>query len=187
MRIKESDMPVVFISAAPLNEDWQKYKKAGMNAFLQKPFSEEMLLTTILSVTGNSSGITFAEPDNNVPEKQTDASKIDLHSLYHISGGDDQFVKQMVASFINTTGQLLKEMQEAVNLQQWESVANLAHKILPPCRHIGAMELYNLLGKIEKECRNNVNPESVNILTGKSITEFEAVSSRLNEHLAKMN
>ncbi len=176
----------MFISAAPLNEDWQKYKKAGMNAFLQKPFSEEMLLTTILSVTGNSSGITFAEPDNReVVQAHTD--KIDLQSLYHISGGDDQFVKQMIASFISTTGQLLKEMQENVNLQLWESVANLAHKILPPCRHIGAMELYNLLGKIEKECRNNVNPESVNTLTGKSIREFEDVSSLLNEHLAKMN
>ncbi len=186
MKIRESEMPVVFVSAAPLNEDWQKYKKAGMNAFLQKPFSEEMLLTTILSVTGNSSGITFAEPAS-INEGQVNPNKVDLRSLYHISGGDDQFVKQMVASFITTTTGLLKEMQAAAGLQQWESVANLAHKILPACRHIGAMELYNLLSKIEKECRNNLNPESVITLTGKSLREFESVSLLLNEHLSKMN
>ncbi len=184
MRISESEMPVVFVSAAPLNEDWQKYKRAGMNAFLQKPFSEEMLLTTILSVTGNSSGITFAPVIN---EGQVNPDRIDLRSLYHISGGDDKFVKQMVASFITTTAGLLKEMQDAAGLQQWESVANLAHKILPACRHIGAMELYNLLSKIEKECRNNLNPESVSMLTAKSLREFESVSSLLNEHLSKMN
>ncbi|MFZ0281318.1 MAG: response regulator [Bacteroidales bacterium] len=186
MKIRESVMPVVFVSAAPLNEDWQKYKRAGMNAFLQKPFSEEMLLTTILSVTGNSSGITFAEPAS-INEGQVNPNKVDLRSLYHISGGDDQFVKQMVASFITTTTGLLKEMQAAAGLQQWESVANLAHKILPACRHIGAMELYNLLSKIEKECRNNLNPESVIALTGKSLREFESVSMLLNEHLSKMN
>ncbi len=32
----------------------QKYRKAGMNAFLQKPFSEKALLNSILSVTGHS-------------------------------------------------------------------------------------------------------------------------------------
>ena len=50
MNITESEMPVICISAASVNEDWQKYQKAGMNAFLPKPFTEEMLLTTILSV-----------------------------------------------------------------------------------------------------------------------------------------
>lgn len=187
MKIRESDMPVVFISAAPLNEDWQKYRKAGMNGFLQKPFTEEALLTTILSVTGTTSGITFADTGISKDNKKESPDKIDLRSLYHISGGDEQFVKQMLISFISTTEKLLNEMRDAAGSQQWESVANLAHKILPPCRHIGAMELFDLLSKIEKECRNNVIPESVNSLTGKSITEFEAVSSILNEHLAKMN
>ena len=44
MNITESEMPVICISAASVNEDWQKYRKAGMNAFLPKPFTEEMLL-----------------------------------------------------------------------------------------------------------------------------------------------
>ena len=50
LNITESEMPVICISAAGLNEDWQKYQKAGMNSFLPKPFTEEMLLTAILSV-----------------------------------------------------------------------------------------------------------------------------------------
>ena len=50
MNITESEMPVICISAATVNEDWQKYRNAGMNAFLPKPFTEEILLTTILSV-----------------------------------------------------------------------------------------------------------------------------------------
>ncbi len=53
MHISESVMPVICISAASINDDWQKYRDAGMNAFLPKPFTEKMLLTTILSVIKN--------------------------------------------------------------------------------------------------------------------------------------
>ena len=50
LKIKLRRLPVICISAASLNDDWEKYEKAGMNAFLEKPFTEEMLMTTILTV-----------------------------------------------------------------------------------------------------------------------------------------
>jgi CheY-like chemotaxis protein len=187
MKISESVMPIVFISAAPMNEDWQKYRKAGMNAFIQKPFTEEMLLTTIMAVTENYTQMEFAYNTDNDINKPLRADKINLNNLYHISGGDEQFVKQMLVSFNNTTKKGLEEMQEAVLSGQWESVANLAHKMLSPCRHIGAMDLYNLLVKIENSIRNNIKTESVETLTLISLSEFEIISGLLNEHIAKMN
>jgi len=187
MKIAESDMPIVFVSAAPMNDDLQKYRKAGMNAFLQKPFTEEMLLTTIQAVIENDNAVALAGSGETEINKPADENEIDLRNLYHISGGDHQFVKQMLLSFINTTRKGLSEMQVAAGSGNNESVANLAHKLLSPCRHIGAMDLYNLLNEIEKETRNNVTTVSLETLTGKSIREFEAVSKLLNEHIAKMS
>ena len=187
MKIAESDMPIVFVSAAPMNDDLQKYRKAGMNAFLQKPFTEEMLLTTIQAVIENDNAVALPGSGETEINKPADENEIDLRNLYHISGGDHQFVKQMLLSFINTTRKGLSEMQEAAGSGNNESVANLAHKLLSPCRHIGAMDLFNLLNEIEKETRNNVTTESLETLTGKSIREFEAVSKLLNEHIAKMS
>ncbi len=187
MKITESDMPIVFISAAPMDEDLQKYRKAGMNAFLQKPFTEEMLLTTIVAVIENNTQITIAYANNYEKNKSVYPDKINLHNLYHISGGDDQFVKLMLVSFINITRKGLKDMEEAVISGQWESVANLAHKMLPPCRHIGAIDLYDLLSKIEKGIRNNLNTGSVKTLTVKTLREFKTINGLLNEHIAKMN
>jgi len=185
MKIPESAMPIVFISAAPMDEDLQKYRKAGMNAFIQKPFTEEMLLTTIIEVMDNNIQIPISYNSNYEINKPARADKIDLNNLYHISGGDDKFVKQMLISFNNTTEKGLKEMQESVISGQWESVANLAHKIMSPCRHIGATDLYDLLGKIEKSIRNNMT-ESVEVLTGKSFSEFEIIRKLLNDHIAKI-
>jgi hypothetical protein len=91
-----------------------------MNAFLQKPFTEEMLLTTIQAVIRKNSPVTLTETGSNGRPGSGSTGKVDLHGLYHISGGDDQFVKQMLLSFIVTTEKLLNEMQEAVFARQWE-------------------------------------------------------------------
>ena len=69
---------MIFISAAPLNDDWQKYRKAGMNAFLQKPFTEEMLLTTIQAVIRKNSPVTLTETGTNGRPGSGSTGKIDL-------------------------------------------------------------------------------------------------------------
>jgi signal transduction histidine kinase/CheY-like chemotaxis protein/HPt (histidine-containing phosphotransfer) domain-containing protein len=186
MKISGSDMPIVFISAGSVNEDGQKYREAGMNAFLQKPFTEEMLLTTIMAVTENNTQLTFAHKVDSGNSKPDSPGKVSLHNLYHISAGDEQFVKQMIITFVNTTQKGLKEMQEAAASAKWESVADLAHKLLSPCRHIGAADLYNLLSTVEKRIRNNVSGEPVEALIEKSFREFETISELLNEHVAEM-
>jgi CheY-like chemotaxis protein/HPt (histidine-containing phosphotransfer) domain-containing protein len=187
MNIRESEMPVICISAASVNEDWQKYQKAGMNAFLPKPFTEEMLLTTILSVIKDYAPITIADTVSEEKIKSAGSDKINLHNLYHISGGDEQFVKQMLVSFIDTTKKGLNDMQEAVISGQLESVPDLAHKMLPPCRHIGASDLCNFLRKIEESIQNNVDTGAVETLSRESFREFEAVSELLKERITKIN
>jgi HPt (histidine-containing phosphotransfer) domain-containing protein len=96
-------------------------------------------------------------------------------------------VKQMLISFLTTTGKGLNELKGAVTKQQWESVADISHKIQPPCRHVGAMDLYNLLNKIERTIRNNDNTGSVETLAENVLVEFGIVSRLLDDHLAKMS
>ena len=184
MNITESEMPVICISAAAVNEDWQKYRKAGMNAFLPKPFSEETLLTTILSVINNYEPSGIIQP---AEEKVDVDKKINLDNLYHISGGDEQFVKQMLVSFIESTKKGLEEMKEAVRTGELDAVAELAHKMLPPCRHIGASELANLLKKIEENTKNMVDLHNLEGMTETSIREFEAISLLIEEQIAKIS
>lgn len=191
MNIKESEMPVICISAAAINEDWQKYQKAGMNAFLPKPFTEEMLLTTILSLIKSSK-----PPSEGYPEKEKEKEKelnhvsqdkINLQNLYHISGGDKQFVKQMLLTYIESTKKGLLDMQDEVKSGRMDSIADLAHKLLPPSRHIGASDLCILLKKIEENIRKKIETPSLEILTEESLVEFEAISGLIKEHITKIS
>jgi CheY-like chemotaxis protein len=186
MNISESDMPVICISAASVNEDWQKYRNAGMNAFLPKPFTEEMLLTTILSVIKDYVPITVTAAVSEEKIKPAGIDKINLTNLYHISGGDEQFVKQMLVSFIDSTKKGIIDIQEAIISGHLASLEDLAHKMLPPCRHIGATDLCNLLRKIEESNQQNISQQALESLIRESSSEFEAVSELINKRIANI-
>jgi len=81
----------------------------------------------------------------------------------------------------------LNELKEAVTKQQLESAADISHKIQPPCRHIGAMDLYNLLNKIERTIRNHDSTGSFETLADNAQVEFGIVSRLINDHIAKMS
>ena len=185
MQISETEMPVIFISAAPGKEDQEKYRKAGINAFLPKPFSEKMLLSAIIEATDlNLENSSMANAES-VRENNEETGGIDLRNLYHLSGGDNAFVKQMLETFISTTAAGLNEMAEAAGKAEWEKTADISHKIQPPCRHIGAGTLFELLSKIERSIRKEGKTDQIEALTESSFREFEIIKRLIGEEIVK--
>lgn len=183
LKIKQNDMPIICISAAAVLEDWEKYENAGMNAFLQKPFTEEALLQTILHVIQYlKPGRVSAALSKHQP-KATAKGKINLANLLHIAGTDQAFKEQMILTFVDTTGKGLQDMHHAIDAGRLDTVEYLAHKILPPCRHIGAKDLSALLEKIEKGIRNHTDNEIIKTLILEAIQEYEIVSELLKQEL----
>jgi HPt (histidine-containing phosphotransfer) domain-containing protein len=144
-----------------------------------------MLLTIILSVIKDYAPIAETVP---AEEKAAPAvhEKINLNNLYHISGGDKQFVKQMLISFIDSTQKGLMEIREAAKTGKMESVPDLAHKMLPPCRHVGALDLCSILKKIEESSQRDAKPESFDNLVEESLLEFGTISDLIRQDIAKI-
>jgi CheY-like chemotaxis protein/HPt (histidine-containing phosphotransfer) domain-containing protein len=186
MKISKSDMPVICISAATINDDWEKYQKAGMNAFLPKPFTEDMLLTAILSVIRGYNSTAAADVSGEPKNESLGPDKVNLQNLYHISGGDEKFVIQMLLSFIDSTNKGLAELNDTVKSGLFDSAADLAHKMSSPCRHIGAMGLFNLLKKIEENIQKKTDLNNLGSLAEESVVEFEVVCRLIKEHIAKI-
>jgi signal transduction histidine kinase/CheY-like chemotaxis protein len=186
LKISRTEMPIICISAASVNSRETDYLSLGMDAFLQKPFTEEMLKTIILEVIGNNPGAMETHAISNTGKKAFTDGKMDLRNLYHISGGDEQFVKQMLESFNFTTRKGLEEMNQALKSNEWEEIASIAHKLSAPCRHLGALDLCNLMLQIESGIRKNTGIENTGTLIGESVKEFELVSDLLNEKISKL-
>jgi signal transduction histidine kinase/DNA-binding NarL/FixJ family response regulator len=189
MNIGKSEMPVICISAAPVEEDRQKFQEAGMNAFLSKPFTEEMLLSIILSVIkdympARETDIPLKK-DNHIKNNDI-AEKINLNNLYHISGGDEQFIKQMLIAFLESTEKGLNEIREASKSGNSAVIADHAHKLIPPCRHIGASELTDTLRKIEECIQKKEDERVLSPIIEDSFSEFDAVRGQIRNHLSKI-
>ncbi len=187
MNISESAMPVVIVSASRPEGGIEILKKDGVSAFLLKPFSEKALLNTIIEVTGSNGEIGAAVKSEEAVSEKSNPVKIDLSNLYHISGGDDQFVKQMLTSFVTTTGNQINDLKEHISCRNLEAAADCAHKMMPPCRHLGAIRLYDILSAIEKAARNGDLSCPFDELAGNAIKEFVEISGLLNEQILKIN
>jgi len=188
LKINESEMPVICITAASVTENKEKYRNAGMNAFLPKPFSEANLLMTILSATGIKPSIETEEKPEEKPEEQPvigSSKKIDLRSLYHLADGDELFVKQMLESFVESTEKGFAEMALAYSGGVAEQIYELAHKMLPPCRHIGAKELTAILKEIEDTFRRGGKAGEIEELITKASKEFEIVRGEIQAEINK--
>jgi len=197
MGLSMEKLPVICISAANMNENWKKYKDAGMNSFLSKPFTEEGLLTSIVSVLN---GAVILEQEGQVVSKEQEKDKItttdattgdktgiNLDNLYHISGNDEKMVEQLIASFTDTTDKGLKELGNAIEGNNNDVAAEIAHRLLPPCRHIGATGLCNILKGIERNIKNNMDHNEACKLSEKAQHEFEDIRSVLDRHISKMS
>ena len=186
MNITGLEMPVICISAVDGVDAKQKYLDAGMNEFLPKPFTEKNLLDTILSVIHAFPNTEKSEPVTPEKIEYKGTAKINLDNLYHISGGDELFVKQMLISFTESTQNGLSEMNAALIIGNSEEIAYLAHKLLPPARHIGATDLCHYLSMIEDSVKNNDNQLIIKNIIKQALSEFEGVNELILDRLDKI-
>ena len=112
---------------------------------------------------------------------------IDLSDLYHMANHDKPFIRIMLAQFIESTEQGLKEIMESVEKGEVKKAADTAHKISAPCKHVGAKLLYSYMKSIEKYNGQNDGLSELKKLSMDSNKEFEVLKNILQAHLLKMS
>lgn len=153
-RPEKSQIPIIALTATTRQTEIEDCKKAGMQHVLSKPFNESSLYQLLVNIIHkpdtpvNSTG-EVVETETNKP----DDKKYNLDELRVLSNGDDNFVREMVQVFINTTQSGIAGMEDALNQEDGEALADAAHKIVPPCRHLQANTLLKKLKTIELSAR----------------------------------
>ena len=60
-----------------------------------------------------------------------------LQGLKEMSGGDNEFVQQVIQMTLEDLPQVIERLQEGVDTQNWNQVFQVAHKIKPTMQTIG--------------------------------------------------
>lgn len=166
---------IIALTATTKSNDIQKIEFAGMHAFLQKPFAESDLLTSILKLLPK-------ETEENLQEHQIKNTLPDLDELDRISGGDAAFLNEMLEIFIRSSEETLTKFQQNLQNSDWNALAESAHKLAAPAKHLQATSLYNHLKKLEN-IAENTEPEEIKKLIEKIEKEVIGINSILKQKL----
>jgi signal transduction histidine kinase/CheY-like chemotaxis protein/HPt (histidine-containing phosphotransfer) domain-containing protein len=174
---RKRDVKIILLTAAE-NETQEILDQA--QGFVSKPFSQEKLINEINRVCGGDSN---AEPTEKIKFKETSRLLVDFNHLKTLSGNDQAFYVDMLNTFISTTSESHKNIKVGFSNDDWELMANEAHKIASPCKHIGAGKLHSLLKNIEQSARNEQKTKQLKNLIKELDEEVSFVLKAVNKEL----
>lgn len=172
------DSIIIALTATADNHQVYKIHKSGMKAFLRKPFEESELAKTIgqYSDSFKTNGGKLTETSDKLITPD-----IDLNELYRISDNNKSFYLELIQIFVNSTERGLKKMGEALSDGNYRLLADLAHKMASPVKHIQARHLYSKLKELESLDYSQPDKEKIFILFSEIENELRTINTFLKD------
>lgn len=182
IRLMDSPMrhaPIVALTANATKPDIEKCLASGMNDYLPKPFTPDDLYRKIfkdLKIKGQKNG---------TAKKPLHSKKVnfDLAYLRSVSNNDQEFIKEMIQTFVQSVPQVLREMEVAVSTEKWEQLSRLAHQIKPTFSLLGMDSLRKTVFYIEENAHQKTNLGELTITTQSFIEDCENVIQDLSKEV----
>ena len=183
---QKAAIPIIALTANVRQEDIARYRAAGMNDFLAKPFDEASLLLVIsrnldptLPVSSPGQAI---EMHDRSPGEET--CLYDLSIVQSVSGGDRAFIRKMILLFIETVPVNVGELSAALVAENWEQVGKMAHKLKSTVDSMGIKSIHGDIRKVEAYAKEKKNLEEIAGMTAKIHDTIERCIRQLRGELA---
>jgi two-component system sensor histidine kinase/response regulator len=135
-------IPIVALTANAMTGDRELCEAAGMDGYLTKPIEVERL-RSVLTKFGLAKNEAQATPNPGPP--------VDLSGFGSITGGDETFAQELIATFIASGEQQLAEISYAIATPNRAALAKAAHKLKGASANIHAHGLKALAQQMESE------------------------------------
>jgi signal transduction histidine kinase/CheY-like chemotaxis protein len=146
--IGESYQELPIIAVTGRNDlDLKNYQEAGFSTVLKKPFSPKILLSTIQAIFSHQE-IPFQEEEKLL--KKTN-KLFALDSLQSFLSNDDEAIKSVLISFVESTSNNLSILENYINGNDFDKIKETAHKMAPMFKQIEATEIAEVLNNLESK------------------------------------
>ncbi|MGY3163086.1 HPt (histidine-containing phosphotransfer) domain-containing protein [Ewingella americana] len=132
---------ILGFTANALAEETERCLQAGMNGCLFKPSTLKDLSDWLRPITP----LGGADP-------QPEAADF-IQSINKLTGGDPRLASQLITELLRSGREDLQLLQQALQQQDADQLAELAHKIAGGARIVAASELTAACVQLEKKCR----------------------------------
>src|SRR6202012_1573973 len=166
----KANMPIIALTANALKGDSEKYLAAGMTDYLAKPFDEARLfrvisrnLTRLKDPVGSPASVAPAHTYNinNSNMIPGNTRLYDLSMVQSVSGGDENFIRKMVALFIETVPQNVQDLKNAMQAENWEQVGKTAHKLKSTIDSMGIKSIRQEIRAVEANAKQLESLETI--------------------------
>jgi len=168
----KNNVPIIAFTANALKGDKSKYMNVGMNDYISKPFMPEDLHKILIK---------YYNVSKEKVRRESGSKLTNLDYLKKLSNNDDQFIRELVKSFIEKTPQLLDEMQVSLSKKDWTQVGLLAHKLKPNLAFMGIDSLKQLTLDVEHNGKDASNLEHLASDVDTLISKCQAAINELEE------
>lgn len=127
--------------------DLKTYQEAGFSSIINKPFSPKLLLSTIDALF-NDQEIPLQEKTETL---KTSSKLFNLNSLQSFLNNDDEAVKSILISFIETTYNNLLLLENHIHANDFDKIKDTAHKMAPMFKQIETIEIAEILTNLESK------------------------------------
>jgi HPt (histidine-containing phosphotransfer) domain-containing protein len=109
------------------------------------------------------------------------AKRYNLSYLNEISGGDKDFILDMIQTFVNNSPSEIADLEHYANSQEWDKLGEYSHKFAPGLQFIGIVSLRPVINQIEEFSFKRKNLDKIPELLLRLKTECLAVCEELRK------
>lgn len=177
--------PVIILTAAVTEEEQKYYFSEGINEILPKPFKEQELLDAIISILHKKVEPNVqTEKKIQVNETGTNVKDVDFSDLKKLSDTDMDFYLDMLLTLQSGLITGMENLKNSNAEKDWKNMAEFAHKMSSPSKHIHANRLFKALKDIENRCRKTQNLETIQVVVEESQNESKIVIEKIQKEIA---
>ena len=156
-------VPIIALTANVLLEDREHCIEAGMDAHLGKPIQADQLRDCL---------------SRFLLKKALPA--VDMPALRELTGGDAEFEQDLIQTFIDSGDKNLQEIIDALEREDYSTIAKRAHALKGSSANIRAEPLSNAAASLEKAAHRQLRHEVEDLVKQLSAKLYE-VNTQLRE------
>lgn len=169
---RAKEIPVVALSARS-DVSMGTYKEAGFTTFLPKPFTSQQLLSVIANLTG-------LLENKNIDN--LNVKKASFNALIDFAEEDQKAARLILNTFVDENADTIFKMRTALNSNDWQTIKELAHKLLPRMRMINDSEIISILYNIENGEQDAEKLENaIKMIEKRNLEALDFIDKRLKD------
>jgi PAS domain S-box-containing protein len=157
----KSRIPIIALTANALVGDADKYMEAGMDDYISKPFDRETLFRKLQHHTKKD---IVHDVMNQHTTLSSDTNEVNLPNYAHLEKNFQNnviFLKKIYTLFIETTPEIVNDLKQFSESNDYEKVQATAHKLKASIDAFKIASLHDTIRNIEKFAATKIHLEEI--------------------------